>query len=102
MRATARAISKLRLNQLKWYLRAVCNAILDYKMHCTGMTDEEALLFLMLRAFQSEGGGDPEDHPRQAEFVPAFDVLRGPDGLSTAAAAGAGGAGRTLRAGPLP
>src|SRR5205823_2137697 len=27
----------LRLNQLKWYLRSVCNAILDYKMHCTGM-----------------------------------------------------------------
>src|SRR5260370_3682209 len=44
----------LRLNQLKWYLRAVTNAILDYKMHCTGMTDEEALLFLMQRAFQSD------------------------------------------------
>ena len=29
---------KLRLHQLKWYLRAVCNAILDYKMHCTDMT----------------------------------------------------------------
>ena len=25
----------LRLNQLKWYLRAVANAILDHKMHCT-------------------------------------------------------------------
>ncbi len=44
----------LRLNQLKWYLRAVTNAILDYKMHCTGMTDREALLFLVLRAYQSE------------------------------------------------
>src|SRR5439155_11071943 len=32
----------LRLNQLKWYLRAVANAVLDHKMHCTGMTDEEA------------------------------------------------------------
>ncbi len=46
---------KLRLNQLKWYLRAVCNAILDYKMHCSGMTDEEALRFLIERAYQSEG-----------------------------------------------
>jgi uncharacterized protein (DUF885 family) len=46
---------KLRLNQLKWYLRAVANAVLDYKMHCTNMTDAEALLFLTLRAFQSEG-----------------------------------------------
>jgi len=46
---------KLRLNQLKWYLRAVCNAILDYRMHCTGMTDEEALFLLVVRAYQSEG-----------------------------------------------
>ena len=45
----------LRLNQLKWYLRAVANAILDHKMHCTQMTDEEALAFLTKRAFQSEG-----------------------------------------------
>jgi uncharacterized protein (DUF885 family) len=44
----------LRLNQLKWYLRSVANAILDYKMHCTGMTDKEALEFLMERAYQSE------------------------------------------------
>ena len=45
----------LRLNQLKWYLRAVANAILDHRMHCTGMTDAEALTFLTERAFQSEG-----------------------------------------------
>src|SRR5205085_2990750 len=44
----------LRLMQLKWYLRAVVNAILDHKMHCTGMTDEEALFLLVERAFQSE------------------------------------------------
>lgn len=45
----------LRLSQLKWYLRAVANALLDHRMHCTGMTDEEALAFLTGRAFQSEG-----------------------------------------------
>jgi len=45
----------LRLSQLKFYLRAVANAILDHKMHCTGMTDEEALSFLTEGAFQSEG-----------------------------------------------
>jgi uncharacterized protein (DUF885 family) len=45
----------LRLHQLKWYLRAVANAILDYKMHCTNMSDEEVLAFLTQRAFQSEG-----------------------------------------------
>src|ERR1051325_10760004 len=46
---------RLRLMQLKFYLRAVGNAILDHKMHCTKMTDEEALDFLMNRMFQSEG-----------------------------------------------
>ncbi len=45
----------LRLNQLKFYLRAVANAILDHKMHCDGLTDEEAQKFLMERVFQSEG-----------------------------------------------
>lgn len=45
---------RLRLMQLKFYLRAVGNAILDQKMHCTQMTDQEALSFLMNDAFQSE------------------------------------------------
>ncbi len=45
----------LRLNQLKFYLRAVANAILDHKMHCTEMTDDEALRFLVNDAYQSEG-----------------------------------------------
>lgn len=45
----------LRLNQLKFYLRAVANAILDHKMHCTDMSDEEALRFLVEDAYQSEG-----------------------------------------------
>jgi uncharacterized protein (DUF885 family) len=45
----------LRLNQLKWYQRSVANAILDHKMHCEQMTDDEALKFLTQRAFQSEG-----------------------------------------------
>lgn len=46
---------RLRLNQLKFYLRAVANAILDHKMHCTDMTDEQALEFLTVGAYQSEG-----------------------------------------------
>jgi len=45
----------LRLHQLKWYLRAVTNAILDHKMHCTDMTDGAALKMLTEEAFQSEG-----------------------------------------------
>jgi uncharacterized protein (DUF885 family) len=45
----------LRLNQLKIYLRAVINAILDHKMHCTQMTDAEAFKLLTEGAFQTEG-----------------------------------------------
>src|SRR5579871_2115628 len=45
----------LRMNQLKFYLRAVANAILDYKMHCTQMSDEEVMKFLTEDAYQSEG-----------------------------------------------
>ena len=44
----------LRLNQLKFYLRAVVNAILDHEMHAGTMTDSEALDLLMNRAFQTE------------------------------------------------
>lgn len=44
----------LRLTQLKFYLRAVVNAILDHRMHCTQMTDQEALKLLVDGAFQSE------------------------------------------------
>ncbi|HEU5395944.1 MAG TPA: DUF885 domain-containing protein [Verrucomicrobiae bacterium] len=46
---------RLRLMELKFYLRAVANSILDYQMHCTGMTDAEAMKFLTQDAFQSEG-----------------------------------------------
>ena len=45
----------LRLNQLKFYLRAVANTMLDHKMHCTEMSDQEALAFLTQEAFQSDG-----------------------------------------------
>jgi uncharacterized protein (DUF885 family) len=46
---------RLRLMQLKFYLRAVANSVLDYQMHCTKMSDEEAMKFLTQGAFQSEG-----------------------------------------------
>src|SRR5438046_5045763 len=38
---------RLRLMQLKFYLRAVGNAILDHKMHCDSWDDDDALHFLM-------------------------------------------------------
>jgi uncharacterized protein (DUF885 family) len=45
----------LRLTQLKFYLRAVANTILDHQMHCDEMTDDAALKFLMEESYQSEG-----------------------------------------------
>ncbi len=45
----------LRMSQLKFYLRAVANTILDHEMHCSYLSDEEALRFLMDQAYQSEG-----------------------------------------------
>ncbi len=45
----------LRLHQLKWYLRAVTNTILDYQMHCEKLSDEGALKLLVEGAFQAEG-----------------------------------------------
>jgi uncharacterized protein (DUF885 family) len=46
---------RLRLMQLKFYLRAVVNAILDHKMHCQNMTDDEAMKLMVEGVFQSEG-----------------------------------------------
>jgi uncharacterized protein (DUF885 family) len=45
----------LRLSQLKFYLRAVANTILDYRMHCEQMTDDEAMELMVDQSFQSEG-----------------------------------------------
>jgi uncharacterized protein (DUF885 family) len=45
----------LRLIQLKFYLRAVTNAILDHRMHCTDITDDQAMDLMVRKAFQSEG-----------------------------------------------
>jgi uncharacterized protein (DUF885 family) len=45
----------LRLMQLKFQLRTVINSILDHKMHCSEMSDEEALSLLVDRGYQSDG-----------------------------------------------
>lgn len=45
----------LRLTQLKFYLRTVANAILDHRMHCETLTDEEAMDLLVGQSFQAEG-----------------------------------------------
>ncbi|MSU28251.1 MAG: DUF885 domain-containing protein [Pedosphaera sp.] len=45
---------QLRLNQLKFYLRAVCNSILDHKLHCANMSDDDAIRLMVEGAFQSQ------------------------------------------------
>jgi uncharacterized protein (DUF885 family) len=45
----------LRMSQLKFYLRAVANAIFDHNMHCASLSDDDALKFLIEQAYQSEG-----------------------------------------------
>ena len=45
---------RLRLMQLKFFLRAVANSIITHRMHCTEVSDDEILKFLLDEAFQSE------------------------------------------------
>jgi uncharacterized protein (DUF885 family) len=45
----------LRLMQLKFQLRAITNSILDHRMHCAEMTDDEAMSLMVDGAYQSEG-----------------------------------------------
>jgi uncharacterized protein (DUF885 family) len=44
----------MRLVQLKWYLRAVTNAIIDSAIHVDGMTREEAMQLMTVTGFQEE------------------------------------------------
>ncbi|MGN6178281.1 MAG: DUF885 domain-containing protein [Mucilaginibacter sp.] len=43
---------EMRLMWYKWHLRSVCNAILDYSVHSSGMTKDDAIKFLTTEAFQ--------------------------------------------------
>lgn len=45
----------IRLHGLKFYLRAVTNAILDHEIHAGTMTRDEALELMVTRAFQEQG-----------------------------------------------
>ena len=44
----------MKLVQLKWYLRAVTNAIMDSAIHVDGMTREEAMKLMTETGFQEE------------------------------------------------
>ncbi len=70
----------LRLTQLKFYLRAVANTILDHRMHCGGMTDDEALQLLTQGAFQSEGEARLKIIRAKQTSCQLFDLFRRPHG----------------------
>ena len=44
----------MKLVQLKWYLRAITNAIMDSAIHVDGMTREEAMELMTQTGFQEE------------------------------------------------
>ena len=44
----------MRLVQLKWYLRAITNAIMDSAIHVDGMTREAAMRLMTVTGFQEE------------------------------------------------
>jgi uncharacterized protein (DUF885 family) len=48
----ARAV---RMQQLKMQLRMIINTVLDGRVHCHGMTEQEAMALMMERGFQEEG-----------------------------------------------
>ena len=87
----------LRLHQLKFYLRAVLNAILDHKMHCANMTDDEAMKLLVGPRLPDRGRGGRQDRAGEAEQHAALDVLRRPDGVLPAPPGRAAQAGRQVR-----
>jgi uncharacterized protein (DUF885 family) len=45
---------KMKLINLKWYIRAVLNAVIDQKIHSYGMTEKEMMDLLTKEGFQEE------------------------------------------------
>jgi len=45
---------EMKLMWYKWHLRSVCNTILDYSVHASGMNKEQAITFLTHEAFQQK------------------------------------------------
>jgi uncharacterized protein (DUF885 family) len=47
--------AEVQMQQLKMKLRVIINAIIDQKIHTAGMTEKEAIAFMMNEGFQEEG-----------------------------------------------
>ncbi len=55
MRDPALRQKAVALHRLKFYLRAVANAILDHRIHAGDMTEEQAIELMVGRSYQQEG-----------------------------------------------
>lgn len=49
---------EMRLMWYKWHLRSVCNTILDYSVHTSNMSKEQAIRLLTKEAFQQQAEAD--------------------------------------------
>lgn len=47
--------AEVRMQQLKMKLRVIINSIIDQKIHTAGMTEKQAIDFMMTEGFQEEG-----------------------------------------------
>jgi len=88
---------EVRMQQLKMRVRAIINAILDYKVHCAGMTEQEALDLMMKRGFQEEGEAVGKWRRACQELDAALDVFRGRGGARRRARGGGGEGGGGVR-----
>ena len=70
----------LLLVHWKFYLRSVTNAIIDAKIHCEGMTEDEAVALDGRRRLPGACRGARQVRPGAAVVDPAVDLLRGLDG----------------------
>ena len=96
----------LWLQHWKFYLRTVVNTILDVRIHCLGMTREEALELMIDGAFQERAEAEAKDERARLTATQLSTYFVGSMGLwdiedeARRRAAGFAGAGRDVVPGP--
>ncbi len=66
----------IKLQQLKMQLRMSINAILDQRVHCDGMTEDEAMALMIGRGFQEDGEAAGKWRRALLTLHAAVDLLR--------------------------
>jgi uncharacterized protein (DUF885 family) len=96
----------LWLNHWKYYLRAVTNTIIDVRIHCLGMTSEEAIALMIHGAFQERAEAEAKDERARLSSTQLSTYFLGSAGLwdiddeARRRAAEVAGAGRDAVPGP--